>query len=207
MIWRRFLVTFVLAVVASLGLFWLMQFLISSRSRLYEDVTRGRVVEFVRIKREAEVETKKRELPEKRDKEEQPPAPDIDLSSSVAKPEHEALAIADPSADFDLDLGGGPDLGGASSDSDIIPLVRVLPQYPPQAVSRGIEGWVVVEFTISEAGTVKNPVVLESHPSDIFNREMLRAIRKWKYKPKIVDGVPVERPGVRVRQNFSLEGT
>jgi protein TonB len=206
MIGRRFLVTFALAVVVSFGLFWLMQFLISSRSGVYEDVIRGRVVEFVRLKRETDLETKKRELPEKREKEEQPPPPDIDLSS-VPKPGQEALAIAAPTADFDLDLAGGPDLGGPPSDSDIIPLVRVLPQYPPQALSRGIEGWVIVEFTISAAGTVKNPVVIESNPSGIFNRAMLRAIRKWKYKPKIVDGVPVERPGVRVRQNFALEGS
>ncbi len=98
-----------------------------------------------------------------------------------------------------------PTLGGAPSDSDVIPLVRVLPQYPPRAASRGIEGWVIVEFTISAAGTVKDPVVVDSHPSAIFNRAMLRAIRKWKYKPKIVDGVAVERIGVRVRQNFELE--
>lgn len=205
MIERRFLVTFVLAVGISFALFWLMQFLISSRSGVYEDVTRGRIVEFVRLKRDSEVETKKRELPEKLEKpEEQPPPPDIDLSA-VPKPGQEALAIAAPTDDFDLDLGGGPALGGPPSDSDTIPLVRVLPQYPPQALSRGIEGWVIVEFTISAAGTVKDPVVIDSHPSDIFNRAMLRAIRKWKYKPKIVNGVPVERPGVRVRQNFSMD--
>ncbi len=62
-----------------------------------------------------------------------------------------------------------------SSDSDIIPLVRVLPQYPPQAMSRGIEGWVIVEFTISAAGTVKDPVVLESDPSvDLQPRDAAR---------------------------------
>lgn len=206
MIGRRFLVTLALAVVISFGLFWLMQFLISSRSGVYEDVTRGRIVEFVRLKRDSDLETKKRELPEKLEKEEPPPPPDIDLSS-VPKPGQEALAIAAPDADFDLDLAGGPNLGGAPSDSDIIPLVRVMPQYPPQAMSRGIEGWVIVEFTISPAGTVKDPVVVDSHPSGIFNRAMLRAIRKWKYKPKIVDGVAVERPGVRVRQHFALEGS
>jgi protein TonB len=115
------------------------------------------------------------------------------------------MAIAAPSADFDLALAGGPHLGGPPSDSDIIPLVRVLPQYPPRAMSQGIEGWVLVEFTISAAGTVKDPVIIDSYPSSIFNRSMLRAIRKWKYKAKIVDGVAVERTGVRVRQNFELE--
>jgi protein TonB len=204
MIRPRLLITVAVAAGITFGLFWLMQFLISMKSDFYDESKRGRVVEFVRLKRESDLELKKRRLPEKQEREEEPPPPDIDLSSTP-KPNQQAMAIATPSADFGLALAGGPHLGGAPSDSDIIPLVRVLPQYPPQAASRGIEGWVIVEFTISAAGTVKDPVIVEYEPSSIFNRAMLRAIRKWKYKPKIVDGVPVERPGVRVRQNFLLE--
>jgi protein TonB len=63
----------------------------------------------------------------------------------------------------------------------------------------------VVEFTISAAGTVKDPFVIAAKPSSIFNRAALRAIRKWKYNPKTEDGEPVERPGVKVRLNFELE--
>jgi protein TonB len=204
MIRQRLLITIVLAAGITFGLFWLMQFLISMKSGLYDESKRGRVVEFVRLKRESDLELKKRRLPDKQDREEEPPSPDIDLSDTP-KPGQQTMAIATPSLDFDLSLAGGPHLGGAPSDSDIVPLVRVLPQYPPRAASQGIEGWVVVEFTISAAGTVKDPVVIDAEPSSIFNRAMLRAIRKWKYKPKIVDGVAVERTGVRVRQNFLLE--
>ena len=127
------------------------------------------------------------------------------FTSATPKPGQAALAIAAPRADFDFDISGGPHLGGVASDADVIPLVRVLPQYPPRASSRGIEGWVVVEFTITAAGTVQDPTVIDADPPGIFNRAMLRAIRKWKYKPKIVDGIAVERTGVRVRQNFELE--
>jgi protein TonB len=204
MIRPRFLITVVLAAGMTFGLFWLMQFLISMKSGLYDESKRGRVVEFVRLKRDSELELKKRKLPDKQERDEEPPSPDIDLSN-VPKPGQQTMAIAVPSPDFDLALAGGPHLGSAASDSDIVPLVRVLPQYPPRAASRGIEGYVVVEFTISAAGTVKDPVIVEAHPSSIFNRAMLRAIRKWKYKPKIVNGVAVERKGVRVRQNFLLE--
>jgi protein TonB len=204
MIRQRFLVTTALAAAITFGLFWLMQFLISMKSGLYDESKRGRVIEFVRLKRESELELKKRRLPQKQERDEEPPPPDIALSATP-KPNQQAMAIAAPTGDFDLSLSGGPHLGGPPSDSDIIPLVRVLPQYPPRAASRGIEGWVVVEFTISAAGTVKEPVIIESHPSTIFNRAMLRAIRKWKYKPKIVDGVAVERTGVRVRQIFEIE--
>jgi protein TonB len=204
MIQRRYLITFIAAAAITFGLFWLMQFLISMKSGLYDDSKKGRLIEFVRLKRESDLELKKRKLPEKQEAEEEPPPPDLDLSSTP-RPDQGTMAIAAPSADFALDIRGGPHLGGPPSDSDIIPLVRVLPQYPPRAASRGIEGWVIVEFTISAAGTVKDPVIIDAEPSSIFNRAMLRAIRKWKYKPKIVDGVAVERTGVRVRQNFELE--
>ena len=204
MIRQRYFITVTLAVGITFGLFWLMQFLISMKSGQYDEAKRGRVIEFVRLKRESELELKKRKLPEKQEREEEPPPPDLDLSATP-KPGQQTMAIAAPSADFDLALAGGPHLGGPPSDSDIIPLVRVLPQYPPRAMSRGTEGWVLVEFTISAAGTVKDPVVIDSYPSSIFNRAMLRAIRKWKYKAKIVDGVAVERTGVQVRQIFELE--
>jgi protein TonB len=200
----RMLVTAAIAAAITFSLFWLMQFLISMEGIGLDEVKRGRMIEFVRLKRDSDLELKERRLPDKQEKEEEPPPPDLMLSATP-KPGQAPLAIATPTADFDIDIGGGPHLGGAPADADVIPLVRVLPQYPPRATSRGIEGWVLVEFTITAAGTVKDPVVIDASPAGIFNRAMLRAIRKWKYKPKVVDGVPVERSGVRVRQNFELE--
>jgi protein TonB len=92
-----------------------------------------------------------------------------------------------------------------SADSDVAPIVRVLPVYPARAQERGIEGYVIVEFTIAADGTVKDAFVLESEPSKIFDRAALRAIRKWKYKPKVEDGVAMERSGNRIRLPFELE--
>jgi len=201
---RRYLTTAILAAAVTFGLFYLMQFLVSMEGSLVEDEFKGRTIEFVRLKRDSDLELKKRQLPDKEKPDEAPPPPDLDLSN-VPQPTEGNLDIATPEIGFDLALAGGPQLGEAPSDSDIMPLVRVLPVYPPRAQSRGIEGWVLVEFTISPAGTVKDPVVIDAEPSGIFNRAMLRAIRKWKYQPKIVDGVAVARPGVRVRQNFELE--
>jgi protein TonB len=201
---RRYLTTSLLAGAVTFGLFYFMQFLVSMEGSLSEDKFKGRAIEFVRLKRDSDLELKKRKLPQKEQPEEAPPPPDLDLSD-VPQPTENTLEIASPGMTFDLALAGGPHLGGPPSDSDVIPLVRVLPQYPPRALSRGIEGWVLVEFTISPAGTVKDPVVIDAEPSSIFNSAMLRAIRKWKYKPKIVDGTAVARTGVRVRQNFELD--
>ena len=86
-----------------------------------------------------------------------------------------------------------------------MPLVRIEPEYPINARQNGIEGWAVVEFTISAAGTVKNAVVIASEPGTVFDRAALSAVTKWKYNPKIVDGRPVERSGQRVRFDFEMD--
>ena len=85
-----------------------------------------------------------------------------------------------------------------------MPLVRVDPEYPPRAKQQGIEGWVELEFTISPAGTVQDAVVIGSNPAYVFDRAALRAVRKWRYNPKIEGGVAVARKGVQVRLRFEI---
>ena len=91
-----------------------------------------------------------------------------------------------------------------TEEGDIIPLVVIRPMYPRDAAMKGITGWVKVEFTITEVGTVKDPRVIDAEPPRIFNREALRAILKWKFKPRVVDGIAVERPASQVI-DFNLE--
>jgi protein TonB len=93
----------------------------------------------------------------------------------------------------------------AGSDRDTIPLVRVPPDYPARAVNRGIEGWVLVEFTITGTGSVKDAKVVDAKPATIFNDAALKAIGRWRYNPKVENGQPVERRGVRTIIRFDLE--
>ena len=88
--------------------------------------------------------------------------------------------------------------------SGVVPLVRVPPKYPARAASRQIEGWVKVEFTIQTDGSVDNAVVVSSEPENIFDDAALTAIRKWKFKEKIVDGVAVPQRAVQKLQ-FKLK--
>jgi protein TonB len=196
---RRFPASVVAALV-TFSLFWLMQALIGVTGELRE----GRVtakVDFIRLRKDTQVETKKREIPEKQLPDKPPPLPDMNFAPS-------RLGGADALAlDFgvgDLDVGGAG-LGVGGSDSDAIPVVRVNPQYPIRAAERGIEGWVELAFTITASGTVKDPVVIAARPARIFDSEALRAIAKWRYNPKIVEGKPVERKGMKVRLRFRLE--
>jgi protein TonB len=198
----RHAIAFFCAIFVTFGLLWVMQALIGVEGSL-DEAGRRRVIDFVRLKQESELETKKRKLPDKKPPEEPPPPPDLNLAQNT-RPDLDTGNVL-PVFDSNIELAGGPDVGGGAMDTDIVPLVRVEPQYPERARQRGVEGWVVVEFTISAAGTVKSARVIAYHPSTVFNRAALQAIRKWKYNPKIEEGVAVERPGVQVRLTFEFE--
>ena len=114
-----------------------------------------------------------------------------------------------PDLDVPLASGAGAYLGNfqqvdRTAEGEIIPIVVIRPMYPREAALSGTEGWVKVEFTITEDGTVKDAQVIESDPPRIFNREAIRAILKWKFKPRVVDGVAVERKATQVI-DFSLD--
>ena len=197
----RHLTAAFLSIGVTFGLFYVMQALILGKEASL-DKPIGTMIDFVRLKKESELETKKRKMPEKQEPEEPPPPPDLSMAKSDAPDQGlQEMAFA---VDVSVDVGGS-DVAIAASDSDAVPIVRVQPQYPLRASEKGIEGWVVVEFTISKTGTVKNPRVLQSAPSSIFDREALKAIRKWKYNPKIEDGQAVERPGIKIRLTFELD--
>ncbi|MDE0885127.1 MAG: energy transducer TonB [Myxococcota bacterium] len=191
-----------LALGITFGLFYLMQYLISMGSERGADIRKGQVIEFVRLKRDSATQTRKRELPKKEQPPEPPPPPKLQMSKTDA-PDPNAMAIAAPDLSAGPDLGSGPSLG-APSDSDSVPLVRVPPQYPIRAAERGIEGWVVLRFTITATGTVENPEVIDAKPKRIFDRAAIRALKKWKYRPRIVDGQSIARTE-EVKLSFDLD--
>jgi protein TonB len=107
-------------------------------------------------------------------------------------------------------IGGGPFLGAigggiGGGDSDIIPLVRISPQYPRQAAMDRIEGSVTMEFIVNPDGTVRNVRIVSANPPGVFEQAAITAALKWKFKPKVVDGKPVEQKGVQPMV-FKLEG-
>lgn len=82
---------------------------------------------------------------------------------------------------------------------------RVNPQYPQQALRNGIQGWVELEFTITAEGDVTNVRVVNAQPRRAFEREAIRALSQWKFRPRIVNGRPVES-NARQRLEFNLSG-
>ncbi len=97
----------------------------------------------------------------------------------------------------------GFSLGGV--DGDVIPQVRVNPDYPPTAITRNIEGWVQVRFTVTAIGTVRDAVIVASEPGTIFDDAALKAIARWRYNPRVESGEAVERVGLQTIIRFELE--
>jgi len=189
-----------LGALLTLSLIFLMQWLIAHGSEGSSDAIQGQVIEFVRVREDTEAQTKQRKLPKKETAKEPPPPPDMQLAQNLKPklPDMTGMAV-----NLDFGLAGGP--LGAVSDTDVMPLVRIEPQYPSRALSRGIEGWVLLEFTISAAGTVTDVVIVDADPPGIFNRAAKRAVSRWKYKPMILDGNAVPRPGIQVVLSFELD--
>jgi protein TonB len=197
---RRLLGVSVLAAAVTFALFWVMQALIGVAGTILEDKP-SLIVDFVRLKRDTEPETKKREIPDRQKPDQPPPPPQMDFSENLNPDDAAGIIVPDVSAEIEL---AATDLSAGGSDRDVVPLVRVEPQYPMSAKQRGVEGWVELEFTITAAGTVANIVVTASNPGTVFNRSAVNAVSKWKYNPKIVNGTAVDRPGVRQRIRFEL---
>jgi len=81
---------------------------------------------------------------------------------------------------------------------------RTAPEYPEDAVQKGIEGAVDLAFVVSPKGDVNDVTVVHSEPSTIFNRAAIAAVRHWKYQPRTVNGVPVEAH-IQLRVTFKLD--
>jgi len=207
--------------VVNFVLFAVMHSLVSHRSEADARNEIRPVFDFLRLKREETTERKTRRAPERKASRPAVNAAPLAIAKSAA-PGRQGVAapLGDLSTGFSLagrpylgavgDAGGGEPGGvagggGSGVGSEAIPLVRVNPQYPPHAQSRGIEGWVLLQFTITPEGTTKDIEILDADPKGYFERAAKDAVRKYKYKPRIQDGVAVDWPGVQLVISFQME--
>lgn len=178
------------------------------------------VLAFLRPRHDEATETKTRRLPErKRSKPSVATAPIAIAKSAAPAKQTIAVATGDLEAGFTVTgrpylgaPGGAPgggggtgDASGAGSDTDAVPLVRVNPLYPARAQARGVEGWVLVQFTVTKEGTTKDIVVVDADPKGYFERAATDAVKKYRYKPRIEDGAAVERAGEKLVISFAME--
>jgi TonB family protein len=92
----------------------------------------------------------------------------------------------------------------AQNDRDLIPLVRINPDYPTEMLAAHRQGQVILEFTITATGATQDIVAVESSSPE-FAAAATAALARWRYQPRMENGQAVERRGVRTVMRFQLE--
>lgn len=202
MIAIRWFISMVLALVITLVLFYLMQALIATGSKLEQSTTVFKIVDATMPDIEMEV-IREIEKPQEIQQLDTPP-PEVQ--------ERSMNMDSGPSLNLQravVNLDAGLDIGGASisiTDGEMLPLVNVTPTYPTRAAQRGIQGWCQVSFTVTGTGGVENVVVVDGEPKGVFDSSSVRAAEKFKFQPRVVDGEGVPVPNVQYVFRYQLEG-
>jgi protein TonB len=211
-----FAVSGLLAALVTLTLMIIEENLIHSDRSVLSESKNINLTDIVRIRRDVDVVAKER-------KKVPPPLPDempkikSNLNFDLAINDAEwSMSNVDTSVNQNISMNTGFSL----SDGDYLPLVKVAPAYPRRALMSGLSGWVIVEFTVTQAGNVKSPFVIancaipkqgdeaptcKDRPNSIFDRSAIAAASKFKYKPKVISGEAMATSGVRNKIFFVIE--
>lgn len=180
----------------TITLFLLMILLIKTGDRVKNEVNLHSIRDVVMPDRRVDV----LDIPEPE------PPPEIESPPDTPEqppPQNENQVVL-PRYNLKISTNPGNPLNQIGQNSELVPIVRVNPNYPERAAQRGIEGWVILEFSINTEGKTKNARVIANEPSGIFDSAALRAISKWRYSPRMVDGEAIQVDQVQVRLTFNL---
>ena len=195
----RLILGALLALPVAGGLFFIMQYLIAMADPKIDDSKQRRLADILMPEREIETNLKEQK-PDKVDDPEEPPpdldTPDVDMDMDV-----EVVNVA-PTAQVDVSISS---TGMATGDGEYLPIVKVAPIYPRRAQSRGITGYCIVEYTVTTSGAIRDPKAVDCDPAGVFENASVKASLKFKYKPRVVDGVPIEVGGVQNKFTYELE--
>jgi len=183
--------------IVTVGIFLIIQSLITRNSNLDLENRPQNYIEFIRIKQDDNLEQRTRTLPEKPPQPKRPPQPEVEIDDTKPPP-MQNLDIDIPDFDVPTDfkgafLGDISNLG--SGTSQLIPLVKVAPRCPPEAALAGINGEVLLNLLVNSSGRVQEIRLVRANPPRVFNREATKAVRRWQFKPKTIDGIAVEQRG------------
>ena len=172
------------AIVVTVLLFTAIEYLIGQRRVRLTKGTNIEIANFIRMQEQSR-DVRSRRDPKAPEKPQQEMQQDLHKLQASSAGGISSLDVDIPDIDLDLDLGGSIAIA-----RELTPLVRIPADYPLSALSKEIEGWVLIRFTVTETGSVADPEILRSEPPGVFDRSAKRAVLKWKYQPQIVDGKP-----------------
>ena len=198
----RLIIGIPIAALVTFGLFMLMQALIFTDSEFEEETATEIQID---IRPEVEELTRQRNVDIRDVDQVTPPPPPPQIERQRASQPSEGLAtIVGEIPRFEAPQLNSQNVNFSVSDRDAQPLVRIEPQYPPRAAERGVEGTCNVRFDVTPDGTPTNIQIVRCS-SSLFESAARRAVQRWRYNPKVVDGVPVSRAGVETQFVFQLQ--
>jgi len=200
----RYLYATGLAFFFASGLFWLMHLLIVGSDDPLDKNEGYKTVDFVRLTPQEDLQTRERSKPEPPPPPDEPPPPPdlmVQQTQTTQAQQQSPVPFEMPRLDIPTNMAGGPMLGemagsvAPGGSAELIPLVRLTPQYPQQAARAKISGWVKLRITVNPDGTVRNARAIDSDPRGLFEEAAVVAARRGKFRPRIQDGVAVESEG------------
>ncbi|ELA7830629.1 energy transducer TonB [Vibrio alginolyticus] len=202
----RLLLALPASLLISVSLFSFMAWMVDKGNQRAPEASEAVRFDMVMVENEADVQRRQRSVPEQP---EPPQAPEpMDLSQADTQMEPMSQMTPVSALGLNTALEGiaisAPNLNGTMGNQQALPLYRVDPRYPSKALKRRVEGYVIMRFTIDATGRPKDIEVIEAEPERMFEREAIRALKKWKYQPKVEDGVSIEQFGQTAKVEFKL---
>ncbi len=197
------IIAFIASAAITFGLFVFMHHLISGGAQRNTEDRENVVIDIVSAPPASKVDTRRRVPPP-------PPPPAQPPKPAQAEPEPQQMAAGAVSFNMPQVTLSNSALGLAApslavQDAEATPIVRIEPKYPLKAEREGREGWVELSFTIDEVGGVTDIKIIAAEPRRMFDKAAKNALKKWKYKPKVVDGKAVKQPNMSVKLKFELK--
>ena len=211
----RLVISAPLALCLSLLLFYLLALITSTGDQRVLDKQPNPSLDFLMVRQESDVELRKRQLPPEPEdvvEQQQPDIPQIQPQKAAAV-NAKLPSINVPDINMGMQVSVSPTLNNLSMptptmtmDTNPTVLSQVPPRYPQRALRRRQQGKVIVEFLVNEVGSVKpgSVVIVKSTPPGVFDKAVLRAIQRWRFKTRIENGQPVPFKA-RQELEFKLE--
>ena len=204
---NRFFIATPIALFLSISVFSFMALMFSVYSNRNLKKTESLAFNMVMVEEDSALQRRQRAAPEK-PKVPQAPQKLSALTSQTPSPSN-ISPVSPMTLGLDTSISGieisSPKFGDFGVTQNVMPLSRVEPNYPARALRRNIEGSITLSFTIDSKGRAVDVKVTSAQPKRIFDREAIRAIKKWRYQPKIVDGVAVSQFGISQTIEFKLD--
>ncbi|MGF1727344.1 energy transducer TonB [Photobacterium nomapromontoriensis] len=202
----RILIAIPIALAMTLGLFTFMAWMVDNGHQRAQEEKQFVAFDIVMVEQEREAQRRQRAVPEKPDTPEPPPQ---SVPTATSQTVVNTIVPSMPTLNINAAVSGiainMPTFSDFGANQQAMPLYRVEPRYPARAMKQGAEGYVVMSFTIDPQGRPVEVKVMEANPRRLFEREAMRALKKWKYQPKVIDGKAIAQVGQTVRLEFKIQ--